>query len=353
MASGLLPTIGFLWASGPFAETTPVRGTYIGFAGGSPRVLLANGVAAQNVQWDNTGSGMRWLYPGVVVLQAYSGTSPRLIAFPEDVQIGANDGTNNPAPLYVRTNNSGRPVVLLGQDFSGAATTDFWHLLLQKMTSTNARRNIVGIDTTWTDSTDATRKGRRRDYIYDTAARLAFQEDADGARGTASVPCGGSTSTARVGGSIFDHFVNAGNVTTGETDLYSDTLAASTLSVNGDKIEAQYAGVFVSSGTATRQVRVYFGGTLVFDTGTLTLSLSAAWDCFVKCIRVSASVVRVAVSLTTEGAALAAYTAYTEVTGLTLTNTQVLKITGQAAGIGAATNDIVAKLGDVKFFPAA
>lgn len=150
------------------------------------------------------------------------------------------------------------------------------------------------------------------------------------------------------GGVLFDHYVDAGNVTTGETDLYSDTIAAKTLSNNGDKLLAEYDGVFVSSGTATREIKLYFGGTMIFDTGALTLSLSAAWAIYLSIIRVSASVVRTAVSMTTEGAALAAYTSYAEVTGLTLSNTNVLKITGQAAGVGAATNDIVAKMGYVE-----
>ncbi len=55
------------------------------------------------------------------------------------------------------------------------------------------------------------------------------------------------------------------------------------------------------------------------------------------------------VSFTTEGAALAAYTAVGELTGLTLSGTNILKITGQAAGVGAASNDIVAKMGQVKW----
>lgn len=150
------------------------------------------------------------------------------------------------------------------------------------------------------------------------------------------------------GGSLFDHYVNAGNVTTGETDLYSDSIAAGTLSTNGDKLEVEYGGVFVSSGTATREVKIYFGGTQIFDSGALTLSLSAAWTIYVTVIRVSATVVRTMTSMTTEGAALAAYTNYAEVTGLTLANANVIKITGQAAGVGAATNDIVAKLGNVR-----
>lgn len=153
--------------------------------------------------------------------------------------------------------------------------------------------------------------------------------------------------------SLFDHYADVGNVSTGEDDLYSDTLSAGQLANNGEKIEAEYGGTFVSSGTASREIRIYFGGTEIFDTGALTLSLSAAWTAYVTIIRASASVVRCMVSFTTEGAALAAYTAYTEVTGLTLVNTQVLKITGEAAGVGAATNDIVAKLGSISFVPAA
>jgi len=111
--------------------------------------------------------------------------------------------------------------------------------------------------------------------------------------------------------------------------------------------------LFVSSGTATRQIKIYFGGTAIFDTGALTLSLSSAWTVYVTIIRVSSSVIRYMISLTTEGAALSAYTAVGELTGLTLTSTNILKITGQAAGVGAATNDIVAKLGSIAWHPAA
>lgn len=154
-------------------------------------------------------------------------------------------------------------------------------------------------------------------------------------------------------GALFDHYATVGNTGTNETDLYSDTIAASTLANNGDKLEAEYGGSFVSSGTATREIKIYFGGTTIFDTGTLTLSLSAAWTGYVTIIRVSATVVRYMISFTTEGAALAAYTNVGELTGLTLSATNILKITGQAAGAGSASNDITAKLGSVLFITAA
>lgn len=173
-----------------------------------------------------------------------------------------------------------------------------------------------------------------------------------GSNGTYKYPLP-ATFTVSVGGVQFDHFVDAGNGTTVETDLYSDTTGAAMLAVNGDKFSFEYGGVFVSSATATREIKIYFGGTAIFDSGALTLSLSAAWTIYGSIIRVSGTVVRYAITMTTEGAALAAYTAVGELTGLTLTNTQVLKITGQAAGVGAASNDIVAKMGFIEYLPAA
>jgi hypothetical protein len=152
-------------------------------------------------------------------------------------------------------------------------------------------------------------------------------------------------------GDIFEAYADTGNTTTTETDLHSYTTPANAFGNNGEKIASEYGGLFVSSATATRQIKVYFAGTVIFDTGALTLSLSSAWTCFVTIIRVSSTVVRYMVSLATEGAALSAYTNVGELTGLTLSNTNILKITGQAAGVGAATNDIVLKLAAGGFAP--
>jgi len=154
-----------------------------------------------------------------------------------------------------------------------------------------------------------------------------------------------------LGGTIFDAFADAGNSTTTETDLHTYTTPANTLEANGAKISSNYAGTFVSSATATRQMKVYFGGTAIFDSGTLTISASAAWDVKVNIIRVSSTVVRYTVCMNTQNAALAAYTAVGELTGLTLSNTNIIKITGQAAGVGAATNDIVLKLATGEWKP--
>lgn len=146
--------------------------------------------------------------------------------------------------------------------------------------------------------------------------------------------------------SLFESFSDVGNGTTVETDLHTYTTPVSTLAINGEKILSNYSGTFVSSGTATRQIKVYFGGTVIFDTGAITISSTSSWDIKTKIIRVSATVIRYSVTLTTQGASLSAYTSVGELTGLTLSNTNILKITGQAAGVGAATNDILLKLSD-------
>lgn len=151
---------------------------------------------------------------------------------------------------------------------------------------------------------------------------------------------------------LFVHFADANNGTTVETDLYSDTLAAGQLATNGDKLENQYSGVFSGAVSSTQQLKIYFGGTAIFDSGALSIGVATpTWDIYVSVVRVSASVVRCVVQITTASAALAATSQYTEVTGLTLANTQVVKITGTAAGVGGGSNQITAKFGTINYAP--
>lgn len=160
-----------------------------------------------------------------------------------------------------------------------------------------------------------------------------------------------------LGGTIFDHYADAGNTTTAETDIYSDTIAASRLSVNGQKLQSEYGLTFVVSATATRQVRVYFGGNLVFDTGALTISAptlnNASLVVYLTIVRDSATTIRYNITANTNGASTATYANTGKVTGLTLSNSNVLKITGQSAGVGAATNDIVGYQSHVNYLAAA
>ena len=150
--------------------------------------------------------------------------------------------------------------------------------------------------------------------------------------------------------SLFNYTTNAGNVSTDETDLYTDTIAATTLATNADKLFANSSGSFAGSGTATRQLRAYFAGTLIFDSGALSIAGNSDWRLEITIIRVSNTVVRCSAALNTGGASTSVYTKYTEITTLNLTTTgYVLKTTGTAAGVGAASDDIVARMGFINF----
>ena len=171
--------------------------------------------------------------------------------------------------------------------------------------------------------------------------------------GTATPPVYRSLATLKISIPLFDHFADVGNVTTGETDLYSDTTVASQLGVNGDKLAAGYSGTIAASATATRDIRVYFGGTKIFDTGGNVNSTGGSWNVNVQIIRENGTTVRCNVWSTLTGPVTFSFDQYTRVTGLTLANTNILKITGQAGGSGAATNDIVASMGFVRWDSAA
>lgn len=152
---------------------------------------------------------------------------------------------------------------------------------------------------------------------------------------------------------LFASYSNTGNSGTSETDLYSYTVAASQLSNNGESLECYYGLSLSGLLTTTKNIRVYFGGTKLYDSGALTLSLtSSASTITANIVRVSSSTIRYNVFQTVNGVSIANPVAVGEVSGLTLSNTQALKITGQAGGIGAATNNIIASLGKVTWVAA-
>ena len=161
--------------------------------------------------------------------------------------------------------------------------------------------------------------------------------------------------------SLFNLYANIATTSTGGSfdDLQSVTIAAGQLAANGDRLLARWTGTAVTHATATRQVRVVFGGTTVVDTTAyVTGSVGGGvyiWD--LEILRVSSSVVRVSVSgsnpaYSAVGPLPFAGGGYTEVTGLTLANSQVLKITAAATGAGAASGDITGCSLTVSYFPA-
>lgn len=164
-----------------------------------------------------------------------------------------------------------------------------------------------------------------------------------------------SNATTRFSGGGVLPFDNYTDVTVGgaETDIYSATLLASTFNVNGDKVIAMYGGNFVTVGTELTQLKVYFAGTAIWDsTGVAPATGTTSWKVLVSIIRKTSTSVVYTVSLNTTGATGYVYCTSSELTALTLSNTNILKITGTSSGVGSGVGDIVGKMGFIEIKPA-
>lgn len=136
-----------------------------------------------------------------------------------------------------------------------------------------------------------------------------------------------------------------------EDDLFSHSMQAGCLNANGASIEMWEHVQTVGSATATRRIKKYFGGTLIYDSGVLTTATAADLSILTRVIRVSSTVVRCDVAVTS-GTATVTSSTYTAITGLTLSNAQILKTTGIAAGTGAASGDIIDLIEKTNWSPA-
>jgi hypothetical protein len=157
-----------------------------------------------------------------------------------------------------------------------------------------------------------------------------------------------ATRYGKVGGSLASHYIDAGNTSTTETDLYSDAQAV--LAQGGDTIKFEYSGIYVGS-TSSKRLKVYYAGTVIFDSTALAVASNQSWKVRGSVTNLSsATAVRCVVELEYSGGSIvSASPTFTEVTGITSGLANILKITGTASGVGAATNDIVAKTGLVEW----
>lgn len=155
-----------------------------------------------------------------------------------------------------------------------------------------------------------------------------------------------------VGGSLAQFTTDASNTGTSETDLHSYTTPASTLAADGDKIFFDFGGTMPDA-TATITIKVYFGGTQIYTSGAIALSGTGDYHITGFLVRVNSTTVRAVVSGVHRSGVPLTSSDYTEVTGLTLSNTNILKITGQAGGGTGGTGDIVDKLGQIRYEPVA
>ena len=144
--------------------------------------------------------------------------------------------------------------------------------------------------------------------------------------------------------------ITAGNSGTTETDLFSYSVPGDTLRKDGESLEFWFGGTLLGHATATRQLRVKFGATTIYDSTAQTNTTNYEFSLRGQIMRVNATSQKSIVFLNTTQAQLFVFSDYAT-SAETLSNAITLKLTGQAGGVGAATNDIKFELGKVSWFP--
>ena len=132
------------------------------------------------------------------------------------------------------------------------------------------------------------------------------------------------------------------NGITAETVLYSVSIPANTLQVNGDKIEAFYALVFASNSN-TKNIYVDFAGARIFASGGLSQN-GFGCEVEVRIMRVSSNAARCSVKIVRSGSCETVYTLLSSVNFATALD---LKLVGEADSNG----DVTAKFGTVRRLP--
>lgn len=201
--------------------------------------------------------------------------------------------------------------------------------------------NISRWRASWTTAADASRASQGFLSVNDsTGERDVLKLVANGSRGTVSALAGTSTSYATIGGTIFDHASSSTvpNNSSTETDLYSDSVPGNTFATNGDTIHIVYSGTMVNNSNA-KNARVYVGGTKVFDIA-LPVNTAGSWIIEFRVIRLSSTILNVTGYVASGSTFI---TNVTNVTGLTLSNAQIIKLTGQST-VSAQMAAVVGKL---------
>lgn len=157
------------------------------------------------------------------------------------------------------------------------------------------------------------------------------------------------------GGYIADFYTEVNNVTTTETDLYSYTTKANTFAADGEKLIAEFTGTTTGHATATRTWQIYFGGSSISTSASFFTGIDATgleWKIKVTGVRRSSSSIVWAIEYTVGSSGVTAVVDVAVQTGLTLSGTNVLKLTGQAGGTGAGSDQIKAQSGTISWYGA-
>lgn len=149
---------------------------------------------------------------------------------------------------------------------------------------------------------------------------------------------------AKVGGIIHTNTTAAGNVGTGEDDIFLFNVPANTLASDKSSIVAVAAGTFAANAN-NKRLRVRFGGTQIFDSTAVAIN-SGDWAIEIQIYRTGAATQKTVVSLRTSSATLVSTVDYATA-AVDLSTPLDLKITGEAT----SNDDITGQIFKVRYEP--
>lgn len=156
-----------------------------------------------------------------------------------------------------------------------------------------------------------------------------------------------ATTRAKVGGSIFYSTTQLGNGALTETTVFTNIITGATLNANGDSLSFEAAGTFTASASVDKRIRVYFGATLIFDSGNIAVTAANDWGISGTIIRTGAATQKSIVRLNTSFASLSAYADYAT-PAETLSGSVGLGLTTS----GTLASDVVGELWKIRWEPA-
>lgn len=148
-----------------------------------------------------------------------------------------------------------------------------------------------------------------------------------------------------LGGALTEFFTDVSNTSTTETDLYSYTLPANSITTTGEKIVFNYTvnTLDPSSSGSTKTIKIYFAGTTIS-----TISTTAIRNYIITgyCLRTGSSTARC--SCSTIGSQGSPTIDVSDLTGITWSNSNIVKITGQSS---FGSTEVTARLGRIEYLP--
>lgn len=145
-----------------------------------------------------------------------------------------------------------------------------------------------------------------------------------------------------------DFYNDVSNTSTTETDLYSYTIPANTLSAVGEKITFEVSGS-LNNALATSRLRWRFLGSILLDTQALTTTVGA-FKATVTIIRTGTDTGKSIAVVESGNLTNTVTTTYNSLAGLNFGTTNILKFSGQSS---VGSDDITAAIGIITKYAAA